>query len=215
MFAARKLLLCLALAVSLGTGFAQTTWDPTASFSVSNGNPNGVWTYGWMDTGFGAFTPYTTATANAWQGWGGDGTPTIWINQGATTSFGVPAGYLSIHPGPGTEPSVLRWTSPVTGLVAMSGQFLAGDSGVMQVAIFQNTKTNTLWSATDAGTFNFNVNVTAGDTLNFTVFGGYGFGNTPLQLSLTAVPEPAAGGLVALGMLVLAATRASARRRPA
>ena len=41
------------------------------------------------------------------------------------------------------------------------------------------------------------------DTVDFTAFGGYVSGNTPIQLTLTAVPEPAAGA-VAIGVEVTA-----------
>lgn len=188
------------VAVSL-PATAQTVWNPTTQFSVTNGNPNGVWSYGWMDTGFAAFTPYTNHGTNNWYGWGGDQSPAVWINTGAGTAYGVPSGYLSIHPGNGNEPSVLRWTAPAPFFnLAVTGQFLAGDSGTMQVAVFQNAKSNTLFSATDAGSFSFNVNVSAGDTINFAVFGGYFYGNTPLQVTLTGVPEPSALALMAVGL---------------
>ncbi len=197
---------CLLLALVAPRTFAQTTWNPTADFSTVNGNPNGVWTYGWMDTGFLAFTPYTNHGTTNWFGWGGDSTPAVWLNPGPGTSYGVPAGALSIHPGNGTEPSVLRWTAPAgsLGLLQVSGQFLAGDGGVMQLAIFKNTKATTLWSATDAGAFNLSVSIAPGDTLNFAVFGGYAYGNTPLQLTLVGVPEPATHALLALGLAALA-----------
>ena len=192
---------------------AQIVWNPTTDFSTTNGNPNGVWIYGWMDTGFAAFTPYTNHGTNNWYGWGGDQTPTVWLNANGSTAYGVPLGYLAIHPGSGDEPSVLRWTAPATFFnLAVTGQFLAGDIGTMQVTVFQNATTNTLFSATDAGSFSFNVNVNAGDTLNFAVFGGYFYGNTPLQVSLTSVPEPSVLALLGIGLAASVRARRSHRR---
>jgi hypothetical protein len=189
---------------------AQIIWDPTAEFSITNGNPNGVWTYGWMDLGFSTFTPYTTHGTNNWYGWGGDQTPTVWLNDTGTTAYGVPPGDLSIHPGNGTEPSVLRWTAPATydGPVQVNGQFLAGDGGIMQVAVRLNG--TVLWNAVDAGAFNLNVTVHPSDTLDFAVFGGYAYGNTPLQLNLVGIPEPSAFALLALGLAALRGVRFSA-----
>src|SRR5207249_2540175 len=124
---------------------------------ISRGNPNGVWTYGWMDTGFTTFTPYTTSLYSGglggspqWYGpQGGDLTPAIWFNTSANTYYGVPPDWLSLHPGPGTQPSVLRWTAPVgfAGSIDVGGQFLAGDSGIMQVAVRQGE--TVVWSASD------------------------------------------------------------------
>ena len=169
-------------AVEVAALASTVTWNPTVDFSTSNGNPNRVWTYGWMNNAFTTFTPYVTHGSNNWYGWGGDQSPAVWLNTGASTSYGVPPGSLAIHPGNGNEPSVLRWTAPVTAVVRVSGQFLAGDFGTMQVAVRHNN--SVLWTATDAGAFDLTVNVSIGDTLNFAVFGAYFGGSTPLQLSI-------------------------------
>jgi hypothetical protein len=92
---------------------------------------------------------------------------------------GVPTGWLSFHPGPGAEPSVLRWTAPVTGDIHVTGQFLAGDRGSMTVAIHHDNLQ--IWRATDLGSFDLNINTSAGDTIDFLVYGGYGYGNTPIS----------------------------------
>ena len=194
------------LLCSAQSATAQIVWNPTTDFSTINGNPNGVWTYGWMNTAFTTFTPYASSTANSWRGnIGGDGTPVIWLNTSGSTSYGVPNGNLSIHPGPGTEPSILRWTAPTgtSGTAHVVGQFLAGDSGTMLVAVRFNG--GTVWSATDAGAFDFNQLFVAGDQMDFAVYGGYSYGNTPLVMSITAaIPEPAffsiLAGSLALGL---------------
>ncbi len=161
-------------------------WNPAVEYSTTNGNPNGVWTYGGMDTGFATFTPHPTHTTDSWSG-----TSSIWLNTTGSTSYGVPPGNISLHPGASNEPSVLRWTAPAgyTGLTKVTGQFLAGDSGTMLVAVRKGT--NVLWSASNAGAFDLSVTIAAGDTLDFVVYGGYFYGNTPLQLSITGAAAPA------------------------
>ncbi|HRT07439.1 MAG TPA: hypothetical protein P5233_03520 [Candidatus Paceibacterota bacterium] len=167
---------------------AQTlAYDATVDFSVTKGNPNGVWSYGWMPSGFGPLNLFTTALNPGngnpqWAGWYYDNSPTIWRNLGPL-AYGVPTGWLSLHPGPGQEPAVLRWTAPTSGSVKLEGQFLPGDGGTMQVAVRLNGQP--WWSDSDAGTFALHTNVQAGATIDFAVYGGYWYGNTPLAVTIS------------------------------
>jgi len=168
-------------------------YDPTGTFSIFSGNPNGVWSYGWMDTAFSAFTPYVNAGFSSgvnphWYGWGGDWTPGIWRNDANQTGAHQP-GWLHLHPGNGNQGSVLRWTAPRTGHCRTEGQFLPGASGTMLVGVRHNT--NWLWQATNAGAFTCEVDVVKGDVLDFTVYGGYGSGTTPLSVLIDGPPAPA------------------------
>ena len=58
----------LASSVVLATAFfaaplqAQIVFDATADFSITNGNPNEAWSYGWMPTDFSVFNLCTTTT---------------------------------------------------------------------------------------------------------------------------------------------------------
>jgi hypothetical protein len=171
---------------------AQTaTYDPTPDFSITNGNPNGAWSYGWMPVDFGTMTLFTNALTGVagnlmWAGWNYDGTPGIWKNLGEF-GYGVPTGWLSLHPGPGREPIVLRWTAPATCYARAAGEFLPGDGGVMQVAVRLNGQP--WWSASDSGAFSLETTVGKGDTIDFTVYGGYGYGNTPFTVMISTGPS--------------------------
>ncbi len=158
-------------------------YSALGSYSTANGNPNGVWSYGWMSVDLSKFNLYVDHNAYQWYGpLGGDLTPCIWINNEGMR-YGVPGGWLSLHPGPGTEPSILRWTSPKKGKIQVSGQFLPGDGGKMSVSILHNSAK--IWNATDSGNFDLPLEVTSGDTINFIVYGGYGYGNTPISANIS------------------------------
>jgi hypothetical protein len=176
------------ITVSLGFGKSadkssiSASYNGTNYFSTDKGNPNGVWSYGWMPTDFSAFNKYATHNSIQWYGpLGSDLTPCIW-KQNNGTSYGVPPGWLSLHPGPGQEPSVLRWTAPEAGSLHVTGQFLAGDSGKMVVGIRKDSLS--IWQAEDAGGFDIITKVAGGNTMDFVVYGGYAFGNTPISVMI-------------------------------
>lgn len=211
----KQILGMAAVAVLSAAGAGATTWNPTADFSVEHGNPNGVWSYGWENTVHQSFTLFTrtwgTDSSNPqWGGWAGDRTPCIWLNTDAPVA-GVPTGSLSIHPGPGNEPSVLRWTAPagVNGTASVEGEFLAGDGGWMTVGIFVNGSTTPVWDCGNAGAFDLDIPVHPGDTIDFAVYGGYYSGNTPIALEIT-VPDGGSSLLLLGGAWAMAL---AARRR--
>ncbi|HEY9171068.1 MAG TPA: CARDB domain-containing protein, partial [Verrucomicrobiae bacterium] len=165
------------------------SFDVTSAFGIANGNPNGVWSYGWMPTDFSAFNLYThTGAASCgggpfWNRDQNDAPPIVWKNIGSGSAWGVPPGWLSLHPGGGTEPSVIRWTAPATGVAHVVGRFLPGDGAQLQVAVRLNNQP--WWNATDAGSFDLITNVTAGATVDFAAYGGYAYGNTPVEATVT------------------------------
>lgn len=187
------------------TAIGSLIWDVTADFSVDNGNPNGAWSYGWMDTGFSTFTlhPHGDYDATGCPRWYSDNSANMWKNMRPYTDDGVAPGQLSLHPGSGTEPSVARWTAlaGVSGSATIEGEFFAGDSGQMLVDVRINGVE--VWNAVDSGAFNLATTVAPGDTIDFAVYDGYGFGNTPLDATITVVPEPATICLLGLGALSL------------
>lgn len=176
---------------------ATTIYNPTTDFSIQNGNPNGVWSYGVMPTDFSTFTldnqifqPGDNFYGNAifasyWAGEIADPSPPhIWLNTTTSTVYGIAPGQLSLHPGGATEPSVLRWTSPSNGSCTINGQFFPGHYGRMSLGIRKSTAW--LWQGTDSGVFNnLIVPVTIGDTIDFLVYGGYIAGNTPIDLTIS------------------------------
>jgi hypothetical protein len=210
------LVLCFVGLVALTTGsvLAETIWDVNADFSNANGNPNGAWSYGWVsDSVFQLYQITTEGGLNgASPGWCGPygGVPTIWKNTGSFVN-GVQTGQLSLHPGNDGEMSVAQWTAPAdwSGDASIQGQFLPGDFGIMDVGIFTNGNwSSLLWGATDSGTFNLSMPVVAGDTIDFGVYcepGDYSYGNTPLEATITAVPEPSTFVLFGIGAISLLA----------
>lgn len=168
-------------------------WNPTSEFSITNGNPNGVWSYATMTTSFTNFTlmPHSTPVIQG-RLWGarstGDLTPSIWIDDTASSFQGTQPGQIALHPGPGGVPAVLRWTAPanVNSDIRIAGQFLPGNSGIMKVGVRFNDTWQ--WQGTDAGVFDLTVSATAGDRVDFVVYYGYGYGATPLEATISTEP---------------------------
>ena len=192
---------------------AASQYNATTDFSIANGNPNGVWSYGWMpnDTqghpSLSQFNPYTGYHLNLmlnsprWfrnpPSW--DFTPTIWrLNdtyQG--WGYGVAPGQLSLHPSGTYEASVLRFTAPIDGNYHIDGQFLAGDARIMQLGVCQGSEW--LWRGNDYGSFTLAKRLAAGQTIDFLVYGAYYNGNTPLELIIESSPVPIPGAVWLLG----------------
>lgn len=191
--AAGRRLLTLSL-VSIALCVRASPFDATSDFSITNGNPNGAWSYGWSPTDFSAFTLFTNSGLGGgvnpqWNGWYVDDTPVVWLNGSGAPINGVQPGQLALHPGPGNEPCVLRWTAPMTGHCTITGRFFAGDSGTMQVAVRRGSQV--LWQQADSGTFDLSASLAAGEAIDFAVYGGYAFGSTPLTAVISQSPARA------------------------
>jgi hypothetical protein len=160
------------------------TYNATAEFSLTNGNPNGVWSYGWMPLGFGQF--HLLPNHGIWQGgverpaWLGSGNskPLIYKNMGDTFGW-TPPGWLALITGSGTEPVVLRWTAPRSGPITVQGDFLP--SVVISLLVGVRFNGSNWWNGVDSGGFLLQTNVGAGDTVDFTVYGGFITGTAPLS----------------------------------
>lgn len=169
---------------------ATPSYSVRADFSTTRGNPNGVWTYGWMPTDFSSFALGSLWNESHWTGLlSNDPAPTVWKNTGAL-AYGVPTDWVSLHPGPQCQVSVIRWTAPLAGRVRITGQFLSGDSGAMQVMVRNGTRE--LWGARDGGSFDLqNIPVAAGEVIDFGVscVGNFSFGNTPIDATIAYYPS--------------------------
>lgn len=195
-------------------------YNPTRDFSIARGNPNGVWTYGWMTTDFIKFTPYDgkredVLTNRMWYRTSpasGDFTPCVWLNRTSSTLYGAAPGQLVLHPSSATEASVVRWTAPAPGFYRIRGEFFPGDSGKMSVGVRRTRYDNFmssgsasgmyerfLWTATDSGAFDIFYSTDddsplsffmTGESVDFVVYGGYGSGNTPLRAEIIRQTPP-------------------------
>jgi hypothetical protein len=200
------------------------TWayDATADFNLG-GNPNGVWSYGYsMNSGSQyAFVPFDTATATAsGQFWTLStysvlGTPTVWKNMDpANTVDGVTPGQLSLHAGPdAASTAILRFTAPTTDIYSFNVQFFAGDIGNTQGSVILNGDGSTPWFSFASTNNNPNqsgaLGMRIGDTFDVAVdkVGSYIQGNTPVTLSISAVPEPSSAVMWLLGLALMPACR--------
>ncbi len=219
---APKKIACSVIFAALAVQAAAVVYDPTVEFSITNGNPNGVWTYGHAENltltdfsaNFAAMT-FTYGPDGFGIGWAGQEIvgPSIGLNTSTIVQYGVQPGMLTQHPGPLHQPSLLRFTAPEASTADIVGEYFAGDDGAMLLAVL--IKGTAVWTATNAGAFDLDATLQAGDTIDFAVYGGYGFGNTPLALTITTVPTPvpepaSSSALAGLALLGLATTR---RRR--
>jgi hypothetical protein len=220
-FDVKPRLASLALAVFIP---ATNTWayDATADFKLG-ANPNGVWSYGYsMDSGsLYAFVPFDTATdTGTSQNWTLAGynvlnTPDVWKNTDpAQTIDGVAPGQISLHAGPyAASTAILRFTAPATDFYNFNLQFFAGDIGNTQGSVIVNGDANAPWFSFASTNGNPSqsgaLGMGMGDTFDVAVdkVGSYFQGNTPVTLSISAVPEPASAALWLAGLALLARSR--------
>jgi hypothetical protein len=189
------------LSAICGIAHAALVFDATLDYSETQ-NPNGVWQYGHANATFTTFEllPWKAGTwtgpyapGGGWRLIQDQDSGGLWMNNGSTIVVGVAPGQISLHPHYDGTPTVLRWTAPqdAAGLVAVNGQFFAGDSGTPLVDVRLNG--SEIWSAANAGQFDLSLaDIHQGDTIDFAVSNAWFSSNTPLAAVITfpTVPEP-------------------------
>ena len=224
----RILIAAASLAASIAAPAAALTYDAFGSF---NGTATaGAFTYGTLDdtTATPTFTAFndtpgcaglissTICTSNG-------GLPAAFKSTSGAHQSGtviVPANALVFHPGPNAgQSAAVLFTAPTAGNYLLSFSSFVTDNSPSGVVIeaFSSAGTlvpiATLTAATPTFSFsNQPLTFAAGDTVGFAVnyLGSYNNDSTGIDVTLTAVPEPAAWTLMIAGF---AMTGFAARRR--
>jgi len=179
--------------------------DSVADVSPSGANPNGPWSYGWSTSLGTTFSPYSHyfASASGYNGldaWSSgatislqdpyDSLPAAFVNPFSTaiqvSTLTAQPGQFFVHPGPSGQYSIARWTARQPGAYDVRATFEGIDSGPTTTdAHIRHGGLDLVPAAYinlngDGNSFSFETNVTvaAGDTIDFAVGnGGNGFLN--------------------------------------
>ncbi len=200
----RCILVALAI-IGLAACPAVSTADDVAADWSATSNPSGNWSYGWEPTIGGAFNVYTNHwfDPGGWDGWGsvpGIAHSDTSIELHPLGQMTIPPYSLWLHPGPGGELSVVRWTVPADGVCQIQATFtgVCGYNG----APLTTTDVHVFHDSTELFGGDINVNgggntasmsatraVQSGDWIDFMVGrgsdGDYGFDSTGLDAVVT------------------------------
>jgi hypothetical protein len=232
-----SLLILLAGLCLLGVPRADAViYDANADFSITKGNPNGVWTYGWASTVASIPTNLhkypdngTLSFGSGLEQWYDQSnnvsyTPLVYKNTGpeyidSGNAVDIPAGALILHGGgTGLDLSVVEFTAPSAGQYALSATFIGRqdyiyygrvyilDNGVI---LFNNTSANYIFDKGDTQTFSTILTLSQGEKIDFVVGrdNEIGADSIELQAQLRPVPIPGAVWLLGSGLLGLAGLR--------
>lgn len=188
-----------------GANSTPTTYDVAADFSVTNGNPNGAWSYGWSDTLASPVHLYSNGAVapDGNQTWTDPNNITLGAPVDENNSSGNQQGLLpphsaGFHPGPNGQFSHYVWTAPVGGTFSIAATFTPDDSGGTDVHILNNGVSLFSGSVTSGNpqSFSGTVTVVVGDKIDFAVGdGGNGFfsdttGISAVITSTSPTPSP-------------------------
>jgi hypothetical protein len=221
----------------LGAAVAQT-YSVSSDFSTSN-NPNGPWTYGWLNSLGGSFTAYSQIETIS----GSGGNVYGWIDPNHVTSFDpvdlynpnatamafstaiLPAGAAAFHPGPNDEISDFRFTVPAAGNYAFNFTFEGADTHGTTTDVHIYTNGQNVYSAdvngfgaSSAESFSGMLSLNSGQIVDI----GVGFGTngnylndtTMISGTISAVPEPSTWIVTAAGLALIGwRSRGSLSRR--
>jgi hypothetical protein len=201
-----------------------TTYDAFNDFSITNGNPNGVWSYGWSTTLLLSLNLYPNGTVdpNGNLSWNDPnhisaGAPAVFANKTDQQPVSVPPMSAGFHPGENGEFSHYVWTAPTTGLFSLSALFSPFDSGGTDVHILDNGVSifSGEVSPGNPQSYTGNLSATVGDKIDFAVGvgtdGTYNFDTTGIDATIQSVPE-ASTWIAALGAAAVMFVGYSRRR---
>jgi len=207
------------------------TYDAASAFEqgwTAQTNPNGVWSYGFSSSFTAPIALYSQTVQNGVNGPNAQYwlTPTVDIGTSPAAEFNNGPAYADgnidflaneflLVAGIGGRYSDLVYTAPADGVYSLSGSFRGAQFGIGTIVGIVAGGTILFSSSVTADgqivPFDTSFNLTAGETVAFSVGPGGGSQNTGLSAtitdtSLTAVPEPSFFSLLMLGVLFFAGT---------
>lgn len=233
--------LTCSVAVSLSIAYSAaanaSVYSITDDFSTA-ANPNGAWTYGWLNTLGGTFTAYSetfNATAGGTVGVWHDptvytfGAPSVWNNSTSLAysagTVNYASGWAGFHPGQSGEFSDFRFTAQTSGSYAVSMDFQGADfAGQTSTDVHIRTAGGDVFSSLINGfgdssrrSYDGIVFLNAGEFLDIAVGRGsngtFWYDSTALRGTIGAVPEPETLALMLAG-LGLTAVMGRRRKEP-
>ena len=204
-----KLLLVFVVLLTASASKALADYNASRDFSLTNGNPNGVWGYGYCTTLGGAYLPnvYVLPWVNPgvvfWtQDISGTLVPAVFknITNAAITvsTVTLQPQQMGMHPGPNNEYSILRFKAPCCGQYDFTAAFTGTDwlvGTTTDVHVLKNGVV--IWSSAVNGYMSLtatsgSVTLATGDTLDVAVGpgfnGNYYFDNTGVEFVVTPGP---------------------------
>ncbi|MCE5315603.1 MAG: carboxypeptidase-like regulatory domain-containing protein [Armatimonadota bacterium] len=198
---------------------SSTSFDAEADFSTTS-NPNDCWSYGTLSSvSSGAFTASSNALPGYYPGagWmsGVDGLPSVIHNSTdslITSGWGwqIPAHGLMISPLYGTYS--LRWTAPETSRASISVSFVgARDPFSVESTGYVLHNGSSLFSDTitsylDSASYTTEMDVAAGDTIDFAVGAPGGDGATGIDATVRLMSGTVSGIVTSSGVGLYGAT---------
>ncbi|HZZ42062.1 MAG TPA: hypothetical protein VFE58_03930 [Tepidisphaeraceae bacterium] len=185
------------------TTFAQS-WSLANDFNGVD-NPNGVWSYGYRDSG--SFVSFGTGSGSGY----GSGYLAISKNTAATPGYGIDPGQIALEADGGTPDarfiaqfaSTYHFALDIGGTEAGEGGGYGNHDAQNAGLLINGTPVpGTYDPATNTYSWSFDQSLSPGDTVDAYVGAGFGGGNTQAIFNIS-VPEPASLSLLLTPALFL------------